>query len=419
MNRAYLLVCVTGSALAVFAGCDRGAGGKVAVPDAPPVPVARPVQKLVTDYVDYTGRLNAKNSVVIQPRVTGYLVTDDDNDKEKVAFFKEGDFVKKDQVLFKVDPRPYRAQLEAAQAAVAQNKAALKYATETNELYKGIAKDNPKAINARELGQYQAQEEQGRANLDLAQANLKAAQLNLDWTVVKSPIDGQASRIFLTPGNLVNQDVTQLTTVVSLDPMYVYFDMDEPTLLRIKTAINEGTINRPSDGADAPLLIALAGEEFDPKNKARQGAINFTDNQVNPGTGSISVRGVFPNAKPEGGTYLLVPGMFVRVRLPIGQPQQEFLVIDRAITSDQGLKYLYVLDENSKVKQQPVTLGALQPDGLRVITSGLGKDDLVLVGALQQVRQGMTVQGEENSMPTLEKAAQPKTPAKGKQDKKK
>jgi multidrug efflux system membrane fusion protein len=419
MNRAYLLACAAGSALAVFAGCDRGTGSKVTAPDAPPVPVARPVQKLVTDYVDYTGRLNAKNSVVIQPRVTGYLVTDDDNDKEKVAFFKEGDFVKKDQVLFKVDPRPYKTQLEAAQAAVAQNKAGLKYAKETNELYKGIAKDNPKAINARELGQYQAQEEQARANLDLAEANLKAAQLNLDWTVVKSPIDGQVSRIYLTPGNLVNQDVTQLTTVVSLDPMYVYFDMDEPTLLRIKTAINEGTIARPSEESDAPVLIALAGEEFAPKNKARQGTINFIDNQVNPGTGSISVRGVFPNAKPEGGTYLLVPGMFVRVRLPIGQPQEELLVIDRAITSDQGLKYLYVLDADSTVKQKPVTLGALQPDGLRVITSGLSKEDLVLVGALQQVRPGTKVQGEENSMPTLEKAAVPKVQAKGKQAKKK
>jgi len=201
--------------------------------------------------------------------------------------------------------------------------------------------------------------------------------------------------------------------------MYVYFDMDEPTLIRIKKAINEGTINRPSEGSDAPLLIALAGEEFDPKNKARQGTIDFTDNTVNPGTGSISVRGVFPNVKPEGGTYLLVPGMFARVRLPIGEPQQELLVIDRAITSDQGLKYLYVLDEDSKVKQKLVTLGALQSDGLRVITSGLNKDDLVLVGALQQVRPGMKVQGEENSMPTLEKAAEPKAPPKGKQTQKK
>jgi multidrug efflux system membrane fusion protein len=209
--------------------------------------------------------------------------------------------------------------------------------------------------------------------------------------------------------------VTQLTTVVSLDPMYVYFDMDEPTLLRIKNAINSGTIKRPSEAADAPMLIALAGENFDEKNKARQGTINFIDNQVNPGTGSISVRGVFPNPKPKGGEHILVPGMFVRVRLPIGQPQQELLVKDSFITSDQGLKYVYVLDEKDTVKSRPVTVGALQEDGLRVITSGLTKDDWVVVRSLQQVRPEMTVKREElEKMPSLRDPATPAVEPKAK-----
>jgi multidrug efflux system membrane fusion protein len=401
MNRACLLACLTGCVLTVLGGCDRGNGGKTSAPEVI-VPVAQPAQRMVTDYVDYTGRTNAKNSVVIQPRVTGYLVTDGEKDNDSVAFFKEGAFVKKDQVLFKVDPRPYKAQLEAAQASVAQNKAGLKYAKETNQIYKEIAKNQPTAVGPRELAQYQAQEEQAKANLDLAEANLKAAVLNLEWTEVKSPINGQVSRVYLTPGNLVNQDVTQLTTVVSLDPMYVYFDMDEPTLLRLKKSINDGTIKRPSEETDAPVFIALAGENFEEKNKARQGTINFYDNQVNPGTGSISVRGVFPNVKPAGGTYILFPGMFVRVRLPIGQPQEELLVKDSVITSDQGLKYVYVLDEDGKVKSQPVSVGALQEDSLRVITSGLKKDDWVVVGGLQQVRPGMTVKRQVlKNMPSL------------------
>jgi multidrug efflux system membrane fusion protein len=306
------------------------------------------------------------------------------------------------------------------------------------------------------LDQYQALYRQALANLNLAEANLEAAKLNLNWTTVRSPIDGQVSRYYLTSGNLVNQDVTQLTTVVSLDPMYVYFDMDEPTLLRIKKAIKEGAITPrkgetiPAVGAgtlgmlgapsaatplqassglypgrtepNAPVLIALTGEDFNPDDRNRQGTINFIDNQVNPGTGSISVRGVFRNPKLPDGAYLLVPGMFVRVRLPIGQTHSALLVIDRAVTSEQGLKYVYVLDEANKVVARRVTVGALQSDGLRVISSGVNKDDRVLVGGLQQVRPGMTVQFESVSMPSLQEAAtptgaQPKT--KTKQTKKK
>jgi multidrug efflux system membrane fusion protein len=432
MNRGVLLTGILGALMPALAGCERSP--KVASPDQIlTVPVSQPVQREVTDYVDYTGRTNARDSVIIQPRVTGYLVE---------VRFREGQFVEKDKILFKIDPKPYEAQMEAAQAAVDQNKAALKYAKETNELYKGISKDNPKAVNPRELGQYQAQEEQATANLNLANANFKAAELNLKWTEVRSPIDGQVSRYFLTPGNLVNQDVTQLTSVMSLDPMHVYFDMDEPTLLRIKKAINEGTIVPRSHkesaevvgastfgllgtplsrgsisassvlypgriGPDAPVLMALAGEDFNEKDKSRQGFINFMDNQVNPGTGSISVRAEFRNPKPEGGEYLLVPGMFVRVRLPIGQPQQELLVIDRAVTSLQGLKYVYVLDAQNKVEERRVSVGALQEDGLRVITSGLKKDDRVLIGSLQQVRPKMLVQPDPVSMPSLRDPATP------------
>ena len=428
MYRYPRLICFLGCMMAPLTGCQPAPVKVAASDNTPVVPVSRPVQRLVTEYVDYTGRTNAKDSVIIQPRVTGYLT--------KMAF-EEGKDVKADDILFEIDPRPYQAQYEAALAAVAQNEAGLTYAKVTNQRFKEIAKKQKDAVSERELDQYRAQEEQALASLNFARANLISAKLNLEWTVVKSPIDGRISRYYLTKGNLVNQDVTQLTTVVSLNPMYVYFDMDEPTLLRIKRAINEGRISpsrsSPSSlpylasstvglayapltpggllatfaalaGTDAPVLMGMQGEEGYP----HFGAINFIDNQVSPGTGSISVRGAFPNPIPEGGsTYLLTPGMFVRVRLPIGQPQEELLVIDRAVTSDQGLKYVYVIDADNKVEARRVSTGALQEDGLRVITQGLKKDDWVLVGGLQQVRPRMTVPTERVTMPSLSEPAIP------------
>ncbi|MBI2804721.1 MAG: efflux RND transporter periplasmic adaptor subunit [Planctomycetes bacterium] len=377
------------------AGCERGAP-RIAAPETPIVPVSHPAQRAVKDYVYYTGRANAKHAVTIQPRVTGYLM--------KMPF-KEGADVKKDDVLFEIDPRPYAAQLDAAKAAVAQNEANVRYAKATNLRFKELDKKQKGAVSERELDQYQAQEDQAIANLNLAKANLASAKLNLDWTVIKAPIDGHISRYFLTVGNLVNQDTTQLTTLVSMDPMYVYFDMDEPTLLRIKRAINEGRIKRAKEGSEVPIQISLPGEDGYPN----AGTINFVDNQINPGTGSISVRGVLSNPKPKNGTHLIVPGMFVRVRLPIGQPKDELLVIDRAITSNQGLKYVYVLDKDKKVEERRVTLGSLQDDGMRVVTQGLKKDDWVLIGGLQQVRPRMTVQPDYlQNMPSLSEPALPK-----------
>jgi len=420
MNRIPLVAWLAGLTLAATAVCDRGPSQ--AGPAKPPVvPVSRPVERSVTDFVDYTGRTNAKNSVTIQPRVTGYLV--------KMPF-KEGADVKKGDVLFEVDPRPYKAQLEAAKAAVAQNKANLNYQTATNLRFKELAKRDKGAVSGRELDQYQALEEQAVANLNLAKANLVSAELNLEWTVVKAPINGHISRYYLTYGNLVNQDTTQLTTLVSMDPMYVYFDMDEPTLERIQTAMNEGKIGRSQASAEGrvdsaastvgllatpfaqggwltlsgghagpemKVLMGLAGQDTYPF----EGTLNFLDNQVNPGTGSISARGIFKNPRPPGGVYPpLKPGMFVRVRLPIGDPRPELLVRDRVIASDQGQKKVFVVGAENKVEERLVTLGPLQEDGLRVVLHGLKKDDRVLVGALQQVRPRMIIQPELVTMPT-------------------
>jgi membrane fusion protein, multidrug efflux system len=417
------------------AGCQVNQP-QVAPPQVQVVPVSKSVERQVTDYVDFTGRTNAVETVNIIPRVTGYLV--------KIPF-KEGSEVRGDDrlrggarvvgqlaspwgqgplltaaalfpgqcqegsLLFQIDPRPYKAQLDQAEGQVKLYKAKLQLAKTTLARDIAISK-TPGAVSLQQLDQDRASVEEAEASLNAAEASTEVYKLNLDFTNVSSPVNGQVSRHYLSLGNLVNQDQTLLTTVVSLDPMYVYFDMDDPTLLRIRKAINEGKVVRYQEGK-IPVLMALQGED----DYRHAGTINFVDNQVSPTTGSISVRGIFPNIKPPNGVRLLSPGMFVRIRLPIGQPHQALLVIDRAIGSDQGLKYVYVVDDKNVVQSRRVTTGALQPDGLRVITEGLNPGDWVVVAGLQQVRPRTTVQLEPIPMPSFNQPAAVK--AKGTGDK--
>jgi multidrug efflux system membrane fusion protein len=378
---------------ALTAGCGPRPA-PAASPGPPVIPVSQPVRRDVTDYADFTGRTDAVESVGIRARVTGYLLN---------IPFKEGAEIKKGDVLFEIDPRPYQAQLKEAQSQVAVNRASLKLAQAN------LARDEPLAatgaVTAQQIDQDRAAVDQAQAMVDATLATVEVYKLNLEFTKVTSPIDGMVSRYYLTVGNLVMQDQTLLTTVVSLDPMYAYFDMDEPTLLRIRRAINEGKIKlRP--GENIPVLMGLQGEEGFP----HQGSVNFVNNVVNPSTGTIAVRGVFPNPLPPGGRRLLSPGMFVRIRLPIGQAHPALLVIDRAVGSDQGLPFVYVIDAEHKVQYRRVATGALQDDGLRVVESGLQPDDWVVTGGLQQVRPRMEVQPEQMPMPTLEAAGQAPPP---------
>jgi multidrug efflux system membrane fusion protein len=190
--------------------------------------------------------------------------------------------------------------------------------------------------------------------------------------------------------------------------MYVYFDIDEGTVLRVRKAINEGTIKRYQEGG-IPVLMALQCEADFP----HKGTVDFINNQVNPNTGSLAMRGVFANPKPANGVRLLSPGMFVRVRLPIGQPHPAILVIDRSVGSDQGLKFVYVIDAENKVQYRRVSTGALQDDGLRVITEGLKANEWVVVGALQQVRPRTQVKPEQMPMPSYGQPDASESPAAG------
>jgi multidrug efflux system membrane fusion protein len=387
MYRKVLCMGPTFAAVMAVAGCQADAK-KVAPAETPVVPISRPVQREVTDFVDFTGQTKAVHSVDIRPRVTGYLMS---------MPFEEGEEVKKGDLLFIVDPRPYKAQLDQAQGQVNLYQAQLKLARTTLARDRATNAQVPGSISPQQFDQEQAVVDEARARVEAFQKSMEIYKLSHEFTRVVSPIDGQISRYYLTLGNLVNQDQTLLTTVVSVDPMYVYFEMDEPTLLRTRRAVNEGKVKLPQDRMKIPVFMGLQGEDGFP----HAGTINFVNNQVNPTTGSILVRGVFPNPPPKEGRRLLSPGMFARIRMSIGLPHPALLVIDRAVASDQGLKFVYVLDADNKVQYRRVTTGALQDDGLRVIEEGLTPADWVISGGLLQIRPRMVVTPDRVPMPTL------------------
>ncbi len=371
---------------AMPAGCGRRPAPSAA-PPLPVVPVSHPVERQITDYVDYTGRTAAIDAVDIRARVTGYLV--------KMPF-KEGGEVNKGEILFEIDPRPYQDLFDAAKAQVALAEANLRLARVTYDRDRLIAARDPGGVSQQQLDTDLAALQQGQASVGVARANQNSAELNLEWTKVTSPIDGTVSRYYYTVGNLVVADQTLLTTVVSVDPMYAYFDVDENTVIRVRDAINKGLIKPAANTEAIPVSMAVGNEEGYP----HVGNVSFFNNTVNPSTGTLAVRGTFANPRPPNGRRLLSPGMFVRIRLPIGQPHPALLVADQAIGFDQGQKFVYVIDTEHKVHYRKVTTGPLEDDGLRVV-EGLTKDDWVVVGALQQVRPRMEVEPDEVSMPAL------------------
>lgn len=413
-------------ALLAAGGCERQQK-RVAPALKLIVPVSLPVQRQVTEYADYPGRTEAVQLVEVRARVSGYLVKmpfregaevkGPENNRLKAAstmgllasphlgsllqasslhpLGKEGD------LLFEIDPRPYQAQYDRAVSELAHSEAKYKLAKADNARIKVVAK-TPGAVSQQEVDKYQASEDEAREGVAVAKASLETYKLNLDFCRVTAPISGQVSRYNLTLGNIVNQDETVLTTIVSQDPIYVYFNMDEPTLARIKQAINEGQIKSDLETADMPVSLGLqAGDNY-----PIQGTINFVNNQVNPSTGTISVRGVFANPKSARSVRPLMPGMFVRIRLPLGAARPALLVADKAVGMDQGQKFLYVLDAANRVQYRRVRTGPLQDDGLRVIEEsqkpdeGLKSDDRVVITMLQQVRTNLVVDPELVPMPT-------------------
>ncbi|MDB5387142.1 MAG: family efflux transporter, subunit, partial [Planctomycetaceae bacterium] len=231
-------------------------------------------------------------------------------------------------------------------------------------------------------------EDQAVAVVDTSKATLETNQLSLSFTKVVSPINGRVSRFYVTEGNLVTQEQTLLTKIVSVDPMYAYFDVDERMVLHIRKLIREGKTKSARD-VDWPVMMELSNETGHP----HKGTINFVDNQVNAKTGTLSVRAVFPN-KQE----VLSPGLFARVRVPIGPPHPALLITDRAIDSDQGQKIVYVVNEKDEVVSRPITVGAVH-EGLRAVEEGLKAGERVIVNGLQRVRPGLVVEPKLVEMP--------------------
>ena len=353
--------------LAAVAGCNR-ARSQTAAPQPPEVVVAESVRREITEFEEFTGRSEAVDTVDIRARVSGYL--------DKVHF-KEGEEVRAGDLLFEIDPRPYHAEFTRAEAALFQTEAHLRRLDADFGRARHLL---PKrAISQEEFDKMGGDRAEAEAAVGVAKASVEVAKLNLTFTKVYAPIAGRISRHLIDRGNLVKADDTLLTTIVSLDPMYAYFDIDERTLLKLRR-LGGGTL-KPVAEKDMPIQLGLADEDDYP----HLGKIDFVDNRVDANTGTLRVRGVFSN--PD---RILTPGLFVRIHVPISKPHFANLVPEKALGTDQGQKYLYVVNPANEVVYRRVRTG-VQSDGLRVVEDGVQPGERFIVSGLQRVRPGNKV----------------------------
>jgi RND family efflux transporter MFP subunit len=378
-------------AAGLLAGC-KPESALVAPAGPVPVTVAVPIARQVQDYEEFTGRVAAKESVDIHSRVTGYL--------DRIGF-KDGAEVKQGDLLFVVDRRPFQAIYDNAMAHIALSKANLAFREAELARNKDLVKTA--AVSGSEYDQSAAAAGEARASVTAAEASAESAKLNLGFTEIRAPIQGIISNTNITRGNLVVADQTILTNIVSDDPMYVKFDADERRILRIQQDVREGRI-KESPGAEIPVEMGLDIERGYP----HQGVIDFADNQIDQATGTIQVRGVFPNPLPAKGRRVLIPGMFGRVRVPLGEPRKAVLIAEQALGSDQGQKYVFVVDKKKEVQYRRVKTGRSDA-GLRVIEDGLQPGEEVMVGGLQRVRPGMSVEAKLVDMASFS-TAEPEKP---------
>jgi multidrug efflux system membrane fusion protein len=339
-------------------GCKQAPDKRASSPVA--VEVAAVVPKPIRLSDEFNGRVASINSVEVRARVTGYV--------DKVAY-REGDSVKQGDLLFVIDPRPYRDALESAKASLERERAAAAFADIQSK--RAQALNASKAISLEEYQNRDSDLSQSTARVHEAEAAVATAELNLSFTEVRSPVDGRTSRAQLTRGNLAQADQTVLTTVVSQDPLYVYFDCDEQSYLRFQERAHRGN----GVSSANPVHVALADETGFP----HVGRIDFLDNEVNPSTGTIRARVILPN--PD---HLLTPGLYARVRLESTNTVQALLVDDKAILTDQNQQYVYVVGSRNVAQRKDVVTGGMA-DGLRMIRSGLAPGDKVIVSGLQQI----------------------------------
>lgn len=345
-------------------------------PPSPDVTVANVLSRSVQAWDEFNGRVHAVPTVELRPRVSGYI--------DRVAY-KEGGEVKPGDLLFIIDPRPYRNALRSAQAQLEHARAAANLAQSKTEHAQTLF--GAQAMSREEFNGRQTELNQTAAEVRAAEAAVATAKLNFNFTEVRAPIEGRVGRAYLTAGNLAEADRSILTTLVSQDPMYVYFDCDEHSFLRYKELARKN--GRKSNVY--PVRIRLANEE----EFLHHGTVDFFDNQLNPATGTIRVRAVVANADRS-----LTPGLHARVQLQGGDELHALLIDEKAILTDQDRKYVYVLGEGNKAFRKDITLGR-QINNLRIVRSGLDTTDKVIVIGAQKIFQdGTTVRPQHVAMET-------------------
>ena len=382
MYRNDLAVCAAFAAATLWlSGCEDSHAGSASALPPTIVIVAAPVEKPIVDFIDYTGRTDAVDTVEIRARVTGFL--------DKVLF-EDGTEVEAGAPLYAIDDREFQADLQSAEASLAAAQA--QQEKNSTDLKRVAALRQKGAASAEEFDRAEANKKEADASVQSAEAKKARAQLNVDFSRINAPIAGMISRTEVDAGNLVTANATRLTTIVAVDPIHVYFDVDERKLLEIQNKVREGVIEEKKEH-EIPVLMGLTTDEGYP----HEGTIDFLDNKVNPQTGTMRVRGVFQNPKPERGSRVLTPGLFARIRVPIGRPHNALLIADRAIGTDQGQKFVYVVDDKNEVVFRPITPGAIH-DGLREIAAGLKPGERIIIDGLQRVRPGAEVKPKPGNM---------------------
>ena len=373
--------------VAVMAGCVGQASENAQMP--PPAVSAAPVLvKQISQWDDFSGRVEAVESVDLRPRVSGYI--------DRVNY-TEGQEVRKGDVLFTIDSRSYRAELARAQADLARARSQADLGR--SEAARAKKLSDLQAISTESYEQRRSAAAEAQANVAAAQAAVDAARLNMEFTQVRAPISGRAGRALVTAGNLVSagDSASVLTTLVALDKMHVHFDTDERTFLRYAELARKG--ERPSEnGAGVPVQIGLVGEEGFPHS----GVVDFLDNQVDPTTGTIRARALLDNADRA-----FTPGLFARVRVLGSGEFNAILIDDKAVLTDQDRKYVYVVDAKGTAQRKDVQVGRMA-DGLRIVESGLARNDRVIVSGVQKVFfPGMPVDAKAVVMGAPEVVSQP------------
>ncbi|RVU17432.1 efflux RND transporter periplasmic adaptor subunit [Methylobacterium oryzihabitans] len=375
MRRHWLAAAIP--ALLVVAGLPA----RAQAPGGPPptVIVAKPVVKEVVEHDDYTGRFNAIENVDVRARVTGYL--------EKIHF-QDGSRVKKGDLLFTIDRRPYKATLDQAQAALASANARLNFSQTDLERAQTLSRSGN--ISEQVTDQRRQASLTAQADVESATAALRQAQLNYDFTEVRSPIDGRISQRRVTEGNIVITDQTILTSIVSLDPIYFSFPVDERSFLAYQGNLRIG-MGATQKEHTVRVLIALTGEA----KPTRKGVLDFVDNQFDAQTGSIMLRATVEN--PDN---FIKPGLFGIISMPASPPFQGVLIPDEAVATNQDKRIVYVVKDDNTVASQNVRLGP-KIDGYRVVRDGLKGDETIVISGLTRVRPGAKVTPERKDLPPV------------------